>query len=639
MANIFAAGKCAIARERLAQTVNELRHASGREKFVSAMKAGFLGGIVTPLKMAGGNALSLSLRTLAVHPVEAAVDYVRAVAQSAGKGKLSLAPNEYRAVRLALDAEGLGQISRAFVKGMEPTKGALREAGTAFRGGQGAWDSVQKAVTTFTDELNTRLNAEHIYRIEDYQGNTHYSNPLSNAAVNGIFGIAEALDRPFWRAAHDFSLHVQSKTMAAAEGLTGDALKARAAELFDHATDEMAMRATDHANYATFKNKTVLGNIAQDAKTGLARRADAPIPEDVRGYARTKRQAAKFAHGTGSVVTEATLPFTGVPSSVAGQAFSLTTGPLSLVRLISEANRSPARAATVIAEAGVGTSLIAAGYQLAQAGKLTGGMPTSSSELAQFEVEGKQPYSVLIGDKWFDLRFAMPVAAPLMAGASLFWAKGKTPGERASAGAGEVSKMLTNQTYLQNLDNLIEAARAPAKRGERLVAGMVPIPAFVGQVARATDRAERQPGNLAEMLAVRVPGLSHLVPAKQDALGRPLERTGAERLSEVLSPSRIKQTTETPVTRAFRSSGVSLTKPSESVTIGGRKIVRTPAEQAVYAQVVGTAMAGYLDKLIASPQYQAWPQEIRAKALTRVRDAFHEKYGRADAAKKLQGAP
>lgn len=630
----FGNAGCALARQRLAKTVADLREAPLREKVVSGMKAGFLGSVVTPLKMMGGNAMSLGLRTLAVHPLEAGVDYVRAVAKSAREGKMTLAPDELRAVQLALDSEGFKRAAQAFGRGLSPTKGALKEARSVFQQTDGAWNAARNAVITFADELNTRLDAEQINRTVDYQGSTHYHNPLSNAAVNLVFGIAEALDRPFWRSAHDFSLWVQGKTLAAAEGLKGDALTARASELFDRPTDEMAMRAIDHANYVTFKNKTVLGTIAQDVKTGLARRADKPITPEMS----LRERAQKTAFGTAAFVAESNLPFTGVPSSVAGQAYSLGTGPLSLVRLVSEANRSPARAATIIAEAGLGTGLIALGYEMAAKGDLVGPAPSSDSERSQMDTEGKRPISARIGDKWIDLRFAMPVTVPLFTGAALFWSKGKTPEKKALAGVGNVSRLLTSQTYLQNFDALVQAMNSPVNRGPRLIASQVPIPAVLGQVARASDPLERDPKTIGELIASRLPGLSRTVPARIDALGRPMQRTAIERLSEVALPFRISQSTETPVTKAFRNAGTNLTRPSESVTLGGEEITRTPDEQSVYAQRVGKLLDDYLRQMIATPQFQQLSQEQQARVLENVRDRFHAVYGRADAISRLPAA-
>lgn len=630
------ANTCALARQRLAQAVADLRAATTREKAVSAVKAGFLGSINTPLRMMGGNAVSLAFRSLVQHPAETAVDYVRAVAQSAAKGKLSFTPSDYRSVRLALDSEGLKRYAKAFWTGTEPTRGALRTAHDVYAETAGPWKAVREAVIAFSDDLNTRLDAEHIYRTTDYQDNTHYNNPLSNAAVNGVFGIAEALDRPYWRAAHDFSLWMQSKVLAGAEGLKGAELKARAAEIFEHPTDEMAMRAADHANYTTFKNKTPLGNAAQDVKTGLARRADKEIPTDVQGYERTRAEIAKAANGIASFMVELNLPFTGVPSSVAGQSFAIGTGPLSLVRLLSAANRNPAMAARIIAESGTGTAIMALGYHMAQDGALTGPAPTSPSDRAQFDAEGKQAYSVRVGDKQFDIRFAMPVAAPLLAGAALYWSKGETPSARATAGVGSTAKMLTAQTYLQNLNNTIEALQDPVKRGERFVVSQIPMPALLGQVARASDPLERDPKSIPEMLAVKIPGLSRTVNPRVDALGRVQERTLLERASEVISPSRIKETSETPVTREFRRLGISLNKPSPTVTFRGEKMRRTPGAQVTYEQSVGPIMAAELGKLMASPQYQRMDDEIKAKALLRVRDRIHEVYGKRDAMKTIK---
>jgi hypothetical protein len=630
------ANSCALARERLAKKVASLRDATPLEKGVKLIKTGFLGSVVTPMKALGGNAIATSYRVLAEHPVRAAVDYIHAVGKSAADGKFTLSPDAYRQVVFSLDREGLGTLARGFKRGAEPTIEAVKAASEAASQAPGVWGKVRQAVITFGDELNLRLDAEKVNRTLEYQ-ETKYANPVTDAVVNSVMGVMEAVDRPYWRAAHDFSLYMQSKVMAGAEGLKGPALQERAARLFERPTDEMTFRAVTDANYTTFKNRNWLARMAGRVKGGAQQMAE-KAPTAPKGTARYGvEKTAQSGAKVGSYALETNLPFTGVPSSIAGQSFGLSSGPAGLVRLLT--NHDPAAVSRIVSDAALGSTLIAMGYQLAKDGRITGAAPSSSKERAQFDAEGRQAWSVNIGGKWFDLRFAVPIAAPLYAGAALATLKANDPTasstDKVMAAVGGTAKMLTQQTYLQNVRNVIDAMGAPTEKGARFVASQVPVPALSGQIARASDPIERRPEGIAGMLAAKVPGLSRLNPPSVDALGRTQRRTPLERASELLSPSRIKESTETPVTQEFARLGISLSLPGKQSTVKGRTFARKGQTQADYLTTVGQAVDAYLTQYIRSPAYQKMPDDEKALALEKVQDVLHRNYSKQAAAKSF----
>lgn len=612
-----APNSCALARERLASFVAKMREPGMLEKVTKGIKAGFLGQLVTPMKALGGNALSLGFRTLVEHPTRAGIDYLHAVGKSAADGRFSLSPDAYRQVKLSLDREGLSRMAEGFKKGFNPTRLAFAEAQKV--------GNLRGAITKFVDELNVRLDAENINRTLEYE-QTRYASPVVNDIVNGVMGVMEAVDRPYWRAAHDFSLHMQSKIMAAAEGLKADALTKRAGQLFEHPTDEMMLRAVDDANYTTFKNRNFLSRMGGGVKNLARQMADKDPTAPVGSYAHRLEATRQSGAKLGSYVLETNLPFTGVPSAVAGQAFSLASGPLSLLRLVT--NKNPAAVSRIISDAALGTGLVAMGYQLAREGNLTGAAPPANSkERAQWDAEGKPAWSARIGNKWFDVRFAAPLAAPLYAGAAIAKAKADKPdagvGEQMMAGAGGTAKMLTQQTYLQNINALIEALSAPEQKASRFAASQIPIPALAGQVARATDPVERVTDGFFDALKAKIPGVSRTLPARVDALGREQRRTGIERLSEVFSPSRIKESTENEITREFRRLGVDLSSVGSASTSRGMRMERTGQEQAAFLKQVGQQKAQALGAFIASPDYRALDDEQKADALQRIITRLH----------------
>ncbi len=612
------ANSCALARERLAKYVGRLRQAATLEKGTTAIKAGFLGSVVTPTKAVLGNAISTGYRTLVEHPLRAGFDYVLSVGRAAGRGDFTLSPDKYRQVVFALDADGLGRFAQGFRSGARPFTDAVKASGKAFAAGSGR-QRLRNAVVTFADELTTRLDAEQVNRTLDYR-EIQYTNPVVNAVVNGVMGVMEATDRPYWRASHDFSLYMQGKLLAAAEGLRGPQAKQRAADLFESPTDEMLFRAVTDANYATFKNRNALSRLASSVKMGAQRVAET-APTAPKGTARYGQEATKQAGGKAvSYLLETNLPFTGVPSSIAGQSFGLT--PAGLVRLLT--NRDPAVTSRILSDATAGAALMAIGYKMAKEGTLIGAAPTASGERSQFDTEGKQAYSVKTGDRWFDLRFTAPISAPLWAGAALANVQAKEPessvADQAIATAGSTAKMLTEQTYLQNVKRLIEALGDPENKATSLAASQVPVPALVGQVARATDPTERRGEGTLGRIATRLPGVSRTQPEVVDALGRTQTRDVGERVATLVSPGQVRATTENAVTREFRRLGLNLTQPKRVNTVRGERLERTAEEQVEYLQELGAAKMQRFTELLASPRYQALGDEAKAELLEREQD-------------------
>ena len=636
------ADSCAQARERLVKETARLRPASRAEKAGTAVKAAFLGSIVTPLRALGGNSISLGFRTLVQHPLEVGFDYIRAVGKAASADDLTLTPHQYREIVWSLDREGLGTLWRGAKKGAAPTVAAARAAAAAGRAEQGGiMAQVKAAVVRFSTELSVQLDAEGVERVLEHR-ETRYTNDVSDAVVNTVLGAMEAVDRPYWRAAYDFSMYTQSKAMAAAQGLSKDRLQSESARLFATPTDEMVFRASDHANYITFRNKNLLSKAASTIKQGVMHMAE-KAPTAKEGTLRyDKERVMQGSAKALSVGLDVTVPFTGVPSAIAGQSSMLSAGPLSLVRLLM-GKRHPVEQARIVSEAAVGTALIAAGYQLAAEGLLTTALPDTEAEREQFEAEGRKPWSIRIGKEWIDIRPFMPIMAPLFTGAAMRGLKQndteRTKSERSMAAVGTTMKMLTQQVYLETLDRAISTLKLPGKNLEKVgefVVSTIPIPSVLGQVARSMDDTERRPDGALERLRARLPGLSQLNPVAVDALGRDPSRSAGERIADVFSPLRGSQSRENDVTKEFARLGISLTRPEQSSTLGGVKYERSGKEYEAYLRQVGAAKEQALREYITSTEYRGLTDQQKAIVLLDIQDRVHDWHRQMDVGRMAQ---
>lgn len=604
----MSSGQCTLARAKLARRVAELRPASRVEKATTAIKAGFVGSIVTPMRAIAGNTTWGGLRHLVLQPAEAATDYLLSVGQAARTG-FKTKPHEFREVANALDADGLRIMWSGFKKGTGPVKEAA--AASKATGGH-----LGQRIANFIEELSVRLDSDNIAKAVDTD-RVKYKSPVAQALVDGAFGVLEAADRPYWKMGFDASIYMQSKLMAIREGLKGDAVKARSAHYFENPTDEMNIRAVDDANYATFKDRNVLSRSAVSLKRSLAQTADKPVDAGATGYVRQKQLAKKRGAKVGQYITETTIPFTGVPSSVAAKIGAVSPlGFLSPALLGSQAER-----ARVLATAGVGTAIMAVGFELSKRGEITGALPTSANERAQWDEEGRQPYSVRIGQDWVGLQSLGPVASSLFMGAKLAQIQDEEPDagplEQGVRTGFSGMKYLTQQAYLQSIGRLVEAAQ-DERKATAILASQVPLPSFGGQLNRALDSKRRDTKALKDKILARVPGGTFFTPEKIGAQGQPLTKSTEERIASVASPLPIRRATETPVLAEMRRVGVRFGMPSRVLTINGEREALSPDEYREFVREAGSSTAGALETLINSPSYAERDDEKKAAAIEKL---------------------
>lgn len=617
---------CALARVKLVDAVEALRKSTGGEKLATGIKAGYVTSIVTPLRAVTGNASWGSFLQLARHPLAAAIDVVESTGKSARTG-FKIPPHKFREYANALDADGMAAFGRGFGRGTRPVREAFATAKS----------SDNKPVSTFVNELRLRLNARpEIPNTTVEYKRVNYDSPLAQTMTDASFSILEAADRPWWLAAFDTEIYRQSKLLGIQEGLTGAELKKRSAEHMAAPSDEMILRAQDAANYATFKDKNILSDLATGGKQSIKRYAEADIDPALSPAAQAVQRSKRSGAAVGNVVAEATVPFTGVPSSVAGKIAS--TSPFGLLNpdIYQTGPGAQALRAKALANVGLGFGMVAAGMVLADRGLISGGLPRNAAERAQWNEAGKQPFSILIGGKWIGLRILGPAASSLFMGAAMRRAEDENPDDKAAAigkGVGASAEFLTQQTYLQQIGNLIETAKGGSSV-PRLVGSMLPTPAFLGQAGRALDPYERSPNGLVETARGKV-GLGFMNPRRLGPTGPLPRRTIAERVSSVAWPLPIKQSRDTPVLAEIRRLKVSFGLPSRSMKVNGENRKLTNDDYEKFVSSVGPMTMQMITDMLADPGFRALDDDTKRdeleKIVTKVRAA-----GRDEVKARLQ---
>jgi hypothetical protein len=296
--------------------------------------------------------------------------------------------------------------------------------------------------------------------------------------------------------------------------------------------------------------------------------------------------------------------------------------PLGLVKALgkqlSPASRGQAGFLKDVSTAAIGSAGLALGYALMKEGKITLGR-AQGNERGVDDVSRRPPWSVNIDGTWHDIRFALPVAMPLFLGAKFAEIRAEEPGTspeeaglRTTLFAG---KVMTEQTYLQGIKRIMDAATDESGRtGLSLIASQVPDPSILGQVARGVDPVERDAQSIGERVQSSVPFASRSLPARLTPFGEEQTRDGGL-AGSMLDVSRSRKSAETPVTAELRRLGVGLPQLPKWVQLGGTKIPLKRDEWERLVRMAGPVMERELGELVSSADYLALDDEGKRREL------------------------
>src|ERR1035438_7976124 len=264
-------------------------------------------------------------------------------------------------------------------------------------------------------------------------------------------------------------LYALATRQAIREGLSGRELVNRLREIVANPDPAMVGKAADFSKYATFT-----------AKPG-------PFTSQIIGL----READVL--GKNFKPLRFVIPFVNLPANIMKVGFEYS--PAGFAKLAKVGLRTP-EASEVIAKATMGSLAMAGFAGLAANGRLTGTAPTDPAKRDAFYRNGKQPFSIKIGNRWVQYnQFTGPLSLTLAATAGFhdaFTEKGEIPNsKRIATAASVIGKSVVDATFFRGLENLINALSDPEKEGERftsdLAGGFVPFSGATRTVANALD--------------------------------------------------------------------------------------------------------------------------------------------------------
>lgn len=457
---------------------------------------------------------------------------------------------------------------------------------------KGVGSGIKKGLGAAKDIYALGYDPEQAINKFDVNHITWKKNPVEQALkkyTDTVFRHMSAQDKPFYHAAFARSLYDQAGSAAINASKRGDS--AFIENLVHNATETMKTIATKDAQTAVFQNKNVASKVANDIKNNLG--AFRPIGEVI-------------------------APFTGVPSSIAGQL--LAYSPIGLAKGLVSAGHTATdlptlqrQAAQEIGRGIVGTGIMGIAAYLAGKGLITGS-PKDAQESRQWQLEGKQANSIMINGKWRSINSVGPEALVALAGAKI------QAGGGAGTVAGNLGKDFLSQTFLSGVQQPLQAITDPARYGGSYLKSQVAslTPNIVKDTAKSLDPLQRQTNNVKEAAQATIPGARNNLLPVRDALGNPVpEQTGANAFLDLFNS---KTPVKTPVVDELGRLGqtgnsATPTKINPKQTIGGQKVTLTPRQIDALDQKVGPQIQHAFTNIISDPKYQGLSDADKATVL------------------------
>lgn len=465
---------------------------------------------------------------------------------------------------------------------------------------------------------------EGIRRVTAQAGN------LLGAAVRIPGAALEASDNVFKTIAYRQQLQAVAYRKAASEanqaGLRGtqraETIAARANELLSKPTEEIHLAAVDFAQYQTFTRE--LGSKGKAFQAFLAK-----VP-----------------------MLRLVFPFVRTPTNIVKQVAERT--PLPIFKALQGEYREMLlrggpEADLVLARIGIGTGLMTAVWQMAEAGFITGGgAPGRNTE----SLDGIKPYSVKVGDRWLVYNRLEPLGMLMGSIADLHeMAKRSFDPDGDNVELMDASRLVlfgtlknvTSKTYLRGASELAQFASDPDRYGDRWLQNfggtLVPFSSALRTAARANDEYAREAFTYLDALKEGLPGFSKTLPLQRDILGRPIKPG-----TQWVSPIRVSEESDDPLDRELARLAFNFSMPS-------RQISGVPLTAEQYSEllrirgqepIAGKSLDATLREFIRTQEYQALPDDPDATIQGTKQDAIKRiisRYGSAAREKLLEQHP
>lgn len=402
------------------------------------------------------------------------------------------------------------------------------------------------------------------------------------------------------------TLAAEAMREALRTGLRGKAAGDHAAELFSNPPDDMVERSWKEAR------KLALVEDPDSFLRAVLRMRNVGIPEQypvVGGL-----QPLRFV-----------IPFVNIGWNIGKMAMRYS--PVGAARMFRSDVRTGPEASNVLAEALIGSLILAAFAAYAAKGNITGAPPRSPAQRDAFQRAGKQSYSIKIGNRWVRYTGAWGVMAPALASIAAWHdsheQNQKLPeSKQISQVAATIGAAMTDQPLFRGLQSINEAITNPSGSPvdnflAEAASGFIPASSLLRTTAQSIDPAVREPEGVYERIKAGLPLLSQTLPQRVDVLGRGETYRGSEGAKAFL-PSPIPEAeplseVDAELGRLQEKGLREIGAPGQFITVQNTKIPLSRAQQNEYARLRGTLLRESLRGVFADPDYQAMDDQSKIK--------------------------
>lgn len=416
------------------------------------------------------------------------------------------------------------------------------------------------------------------------------ANRLDMAQVQQIKGpVGNVINMPsrflnaadqLWRSMlYSQALHANAYRMTRLEGWQESEFTHHLADLIANPTPELFKQAGDLAEYRLFRQKP--GEFTQ----ALLKLRNTPV--------------------LGIKPLVYVVPFIQTPVNLF--KFGMERSPLGILNphLWQNVAKQSPEASDQLARWAMGSAVSAGIVTMFARGDLTGPVPTSPSERDAFYRQGKQPWSIKIGDKYISYQKFEPFVQDFVMIGSVYQAindakAGVAPEVLAGRAVLNMGANLASQQYLSGLSNALNAWMDPERYGgqfiEQLATGAVPFSSLGRMAVREMDPTVRTPSGVIDAAKLAIPGLSGQVPAKLNAFGETSQRE-----TNPLSPYTVSTVKTDPLETELARLKIEPGYAGKAVA----GVNLSPDQQRQYQVMSGQEIKKSLADLVASPTYQS----------------------------------
>jgi hypothetical protein len=434
------------------------------------------------------------------------------------------------------------------------------------------------------------------------------TNPFTYSPYKPLRKIAPIVEAPtraliaedvvFKGIAFESEIHALAMRQAIKEGHKGaQNLSKRMTEIINNPSTEMIKKASEFADYSTFTD------------------APGPVSSAIINL-RNKVPGARLI-----------IPFVNTIANILKRGLELTPG----VGIAIEARKAPikgARVSDVAAKQMLGGLMAAYIASKYIDGEITGAAPRKPAEKEAFYRQGKLPWSVRFGDKYYSYRRIEPfnnVISSVAILGDVYRDKGEIPDDEVVINiVTGLGRNLLDASYLSGASDFITALergdQAPqqfVQFGARQATGFIPYSSALRSLTRATEAARtggaklRKPRGIVETVKAGIPGLAEDIRPRVDIWGNEITLEGGA-IRQFL-PWKAKTVSDDLVDKEMARLNLTPGMPSKKIS----NIELTDDLWHEYAVNSGKEARKEVEKLIKSSFYKRMNDKLKAIQINR----------------------